>query len=294
MTEARASTRFVKLPMACKQIPALDIYPNFQQRLGNKSGLARLAMTALPFIPRHAYHPFISELNLAFRRITNRPKRVREFYKGRRDLLVNIGCGERGKPGWENVDFVSSPSVNCVYDCRRGLPFDTDAVKGIFTEHFFEHIDYTEEVPFFLSECNRVLQPGGVIRIIVPDAEKYVRAYCTEGWDDLAHVRPLNPDHSDVHFGSKFNTKMEVLNAMFRQYSEHKFAYDFPTLEFLLCRYGFSEVQNSAFGRSTLPELAIDSRDRASESLYVEARKPALRNHSTATLEEVVSPQVVC
>ena len=58
---------------------------------------------------------------------------------------------------------------------------------------------------------------------------------------------------------------------MFRQYSEHKFAYDFPTLDFLLCRYGFYEVQSLSFGRSTLPELAIDSPDRASESLYVEA-----------------------
>lgn len=264
--------------MMDKQIPALEIYPNFQQRLANKSGLARFAMTALPFVPRHAYHPFLSELNLAFRRFANRPKRVRESYKRRRDLLVNIGCGERGKPGWENVDFFDSPGVNCVYDCRRGLPFADNAVKGIFTEHFFEHIDYTEEVPFFLSECNRVLQPGGVIRIIVPDAEKYVRAYCAEGWKELTLVRPLNPDHSDVHFGSRFNTKMEVLNAVFRQYFEHKFAYDFPTLEFLLRRYGFSEVQNQSFGRSMLSELAIDSPDRASESLYVEALKPALHD----------------
>jgi predicted SAM-dependent methyltransferase len=262
--------------MTHKQILALDIYPNFQHRLLNKSGLARLAMTALPFIPRHAYHPFISEFNVALRRLANRPKRVRESYKNRRNLLVNIGCGERGKPGWENVDIYNSPNVNCVYDCRVGLPFADNAVKGIFTEHFFEHIDYTEEVPSFLSECNRVLQPGGVIRIIVPDAEKYVRAYCAEGWEDLSRVRPLNPDHSDVHFGSKFSTKMEVLNAMFRQYFEHKFAYDFPTLEFLLRRYGFSEIRKQSFGRSMLTELTIDSPDRASESLYVEGLKSDL------------------
>ena len=264
--------------MSSKPVPELDIYPNFQQRLAKKNGLARLAMTALPSIPRHAYHPFISELNIAVRRLAYRPKRVRESYKGRRDLLVNIGCGERGKPGWENVDLFDSPGVNCLYDCRRGLPFADDAVKGIFTEHFFEHLDYTEEVPFFLSECNRVLQPGGVIRIIVPDAEKYVRAYCAEGWEDLTRVRPLNPDHSDVHFGSKFNTKMEVLNAVFRQYFAHKFAYDFPTLEFLLRRYGFSGIQKQTFGRSTSPELAIDSPDRVSESLYAEALKCSSHN----------------
>lgn len=256
-----------------EKIPALEMYPNFQQRLGNKRGFARLAMTALPFIPRHAYHPFISELRVALRRLRNPAYLIRNSYKGRRDLLVNIGCGDRGKPGWENVDMFRSPGVNCIYDCRRSLPFADNTVKAIFTEHFFEHIDYTEEVPVFLSECHRVLQSSGTIRIVVPDAEKYVRAYCAEGWESLTAVRPLRADHSDVHFGSKFHTKMEVLNAMFRQYFEHKFAYDFPTLEFLFLRYGFCEVTKQCFGRSSRPELAIDSPDRASESLYVEAVK---------------------
>jgi len=258
-------------------IPALSIYPNFEQRLAHKGGIARLVMTALPFIPRHAYHPFLTELNVAWHRLKSRPKRVRDSYRARQALLVNIGCGERGKPGWENVDLFHSPGVNCLYDCRKGLPFADGTVRGIFTEHFFEHLDYTEEVPVFLWECRRVLQPGGVIRIIVPDAEKYMRAYCAEGWEDLTRVRPLNPDHSDIHYGSKFNTKMEVVNAMFRQYFEHKFAYDFRTLEFLLHRYGLSAVQKQAFSISSLPELAIDSPDRVSESLYVEAVRPTVR-----------------
>jgi len=111
------------------------------------------------------------------------------------------------------------------------------------------------------------------MRAVVPDAEKYMRAYCAEGWDDLIRVRPLNPDHSDVHFGSRFNTKMEVVNAMFRQYFDHKFAYDFPTLQFLFERYGFGKVCKQSFGQSMKPELCIDSADRSSESLYVEAVK---------------------
>jgi predicted SAM-dependent methyltransferase len=257
-----------------KRIPTLDIYPNFEQRLVGKSGFQKLLMTALPFIPRHAYHPFISELRVALRMLVIRPSRVRRRYKDRRDLRVNIGCGLSAKSGWVNVDFFEFPEVNCIYDCRKGLPFSDNAVRCIFTEHFFEHIDYTEEVPIFLSECCRVLKPGGVIRIVVPDAEKYVRAYCAEGWEELIKVRPLRPDHTDVHFGSWFNTKMEVLNAVFRQYFEHKYAYDFTTLEFLLGRYGFCDIQKQTFGKSGLLELCIDKPDRASESLYVEAIKP--------------------
>jgi|SRR5579864_2817377 len=258
-----------------ERIAALEIYPNFQQRLVGKTGFQRLLMTALPFIPRHAYHPFISELRIAFTRLISRPSRVRRFYQDRRNLSVNIGPGLFAKAGWVNIDIFKFSGVNCVYDCRKELPFADGAVRCIFTEHFFEHIDYLEEAPFFLSECYRVLQPGGVIRIIVPDVEKYIHAYCAEGWEQLIEVRPLRPDHTDVHFGSRFNTKMEVLNVVFRQYFEHKYAYDFPTLEFVLRRSGFGGIQKQAFGKSLLSELCIDNPDRISESLYVEAVKLA-------------------
>lgn len=260
--------------MGSKDLPSLEIYPNFEQRLTGKRGLQKLAMTAFSSIPRHVYHPFLSEVNAALRKTAHAPSRVRRQYKDRRGFLLNIGCGLLGRPGWVNLDFYGFPGVNCVYDCRKGLPFADNSAKFIFTEHFFEHIDYTEEVPIFLSECRRVLEPGGGIRIVVPDAELYLRAYCSEGWEEMSRVRPLREDHSDVHFGSKFNTKMEVVNAAFRQYFEHKYAYDFETLRFVLERYGFGEVQRMSVGRSGKPEFCIDNPDRASESLYVEAVRP--------------------
>jgi predicted SAM-dependent methyltransferase len=262
--------------MSAPPILPLEIYPNFAQRLAGKSGFQRLLMTALPFVPRHAYHPFLSEMRIAIdTRLKHRPARVRAAFSERRDLIVNIGCGFEGKPGWTNVDVVPAEGVNCIYDCRTGLPFADGSVRWIFTEHFFEHIDYTDEVPVFLTACYRALSPGGVIRIIVPDAEKYVRAYCAEGWGDLTAIRPLHADHSDSVFGSRFHTKMEVVNAVFRQYFEHKFAYDFATLEFVLRRYGFDAVQRQSCGQSVANGLAIDKPERASESLYVEASKRA-------------------
>ena len=270
---ARLVSRSKGAPMLREPVAPLEIYPNFQQRLVGKSGFQRFLMTALPFIPRHAYHPFIAEVRVALARLVSRPGRVRRRYKDRRNLSVNIGPGLSAKSGWENVDIFKFPGVNCIYDCRKGLPFPDGSVRCIFTEHFFEHIDYLEEAPLFLSDCYRVLQPGGVIRIIVPDVEKYMRAYCADGWEELIHVRPLRPGHIDVHFGSRFNTKMEVLNMVFRQYFEHKYAYDFPTLEFALRRSGFDDVQKKAFCKSLLPELCIDNPDRGSESLYVEAVK---------------------
>ena len=252
---------------------APEIYPNFEQRLVGKTWFEKFLMTALPFIPRHTYHPFLSEMRVALTRMFSRPARTRKLYRDRQNLKVNIGPGLSARPDWVNVDIFKFYGVNCIYDCRRGLPFAEGAVKYIFTEHFFEHIDYLEEAPPFLTDCYRVLEANGIIRIIVPDVEKYIYAYCAEGWEQLANVRPLRPDHTDVHFGSRFSTKMEVLNAVFRQYFEHKYAYDFDTLELALRRAGFSDIHKQAFGKSLSPELCIDNPDRVSESLYVEAVK---------------------
>jgi predicted SAM-dependent methyltransferase len=250
---------------------SLDIFPNCYERTSLKKGLKRLAFTAFPFIPRHAYLPFLHELRMLWRRAGTHRETKR--FRGAHGLRLNIGCGPCGKPDWVNTDIDTFPGVNCFWDCRKSLPFPDSSAKCIFTEHFVEHLDYCEEIPYFLSECHRVLEPGRVITIIVPDAQKYLQGYCLGGWDQLAKVRPLGPGLSDIHFGSKYNTKMELLNVVFRQYFEHKFAWDYETLEFALRRYGFPTVHRQSFGQSLLERLALDMPERASESLYVEAVK---------------------
>ncbi|HEX9990359.1 MAG TPA: methyltransferase domain-containing protein [Chloroflexia bacterium] len=246
----------------------LDIYPRYGKRVEQSSGIKRLLYR---IIPRHTILPFWQELYAARVRFASR--RVPGRYAGARELLVNLGAGDKGKPGWVNVDVLKLPNVNCVYDCRKKLPFPENSVKGIFCEHFFEHIDYTEEAPYFLSECHRVLMPGGVIRIIVPDLEKYLRAYCAGSWEEFGRIRPLVDGGRDRYFGNKYNTQMELVNVLFRQGHEHKFAYDFRTLAFLLDKYGFQNVKQQQFGESYMEELVIDTPDRATESLYVEGVK---------------------
>jgi hypothetical protein len=108
---------------------------------------------------------------------------------------------------------------------------------------------------------------------VVPDAEKYVRAYCDPGWEAMSRVRGLSEDQFDRFAECRYNTKMELLNEVFRQAYEHKFAYDFATLEFILLKYGFSRVVRQAYDCSLLEEFRIDQERRKSESLYVEAVK---------------------
>jgi predicted SAM-dependent methyltransferase len=227
----------------------------------------------IKILPNHLLERARFEFHMLFVRLWS--WNMSRAYHGRSELLVNIGAGRTGKNGWVNLDGFKNRGVNCRYDARKRLPFPDNSVRGIFSEHFFEHIEYTEEVPIFLTECYRVLKDGGVIRIIVPDAEKYLQAYARGGWQELTSLRPLGAELRYHYFHYKYNTRMELINVIFRQSQEHKFSYDFETIEFILNRYGFSEITKSEFGRSVDPEMCIDLEERATESLYVEAIKKA-------------------
>jgi len=251
-----------------KNIPNLDILPYGKQKVERARGFKKLLIGVLPY---HTLSPLKYELRMAFVRLQSFGQAC--AYKSRQDLLVNIGAGAHGQDGWINIDAYSSKNTHCIFDARKRLPFSDSTVKGIFCEHFFEHLDYTEEVPYFLFECHRVLRQGGVLRIIVPDAERYLTAYVRGGWEEFTRMRPLDENRQDFWFRHKYNTRMELINVIFRQGYDHKFAYDYETIAFLLGRYGFREVKKQTYGQSIMPELCIDQEERASESLYVEGSK---------------------
>jgi hypothetical protein len=61
-----------------------------------------------------------------------------------------------------------------------------------FTEHFLEHLDYYEEAPRFLDGMpSRLCEPGGLLRVIVPDGGKYLHAYGDPR--DLSSMRAFSP-----------------------------------------------------------------------------------------------------
>jgi SAM-dependent methyltransferase len=161
--------------------------------------------------------------------------------------------------------------VTCVRDCRTALPLASESARGIFTEHFLEHLDYYEEAPKFLKECRRILRPGGTLRVIVPDGAKYLEAYCS---GDLAAMQSISPfmkwdrtckavPLSIVRDVVPFRTKMEVVNFHFRQAGEHRFSYDFETLSELLEECGFESIVEMPFRKSDLPDLEIDNEVRS-------------------------------
>jgi predicted SAM-dependent methyltransferase len=181
-------------------------------------------------------------------------------YRQARGVKLQFGCGPKAKPGWLNVDLFGNPDVRL--DLRRPMPFADGFAAQVYSEHFLEHLDYPWTVRHFLAECSRLLEPGGRIRIGVPDAEHPLKNYAPgkaiEPW----------PGHPDW-----LRSNLDQLDFLFRMnnlehWDEHRHAWDFETLAIRLQEAGFREVTLSQYQ----PEL--DSEDRRWGTLYVEAVKP--------------------
>ncbi len=236
-----------------------------KQRLGRRLtrllGLSPELVFALRFEARCRWWRWRNALSPAYRRQL-------ALLRGQRGLSLNVGSGGRGRPGWLNTDAVGHPSDQTFpCDVRRGIPLSDGSVARIFAEHIVEHLDFRHELPPVLREFRRVLAAGARIRIIVPDGRRFAEAYV--GADPAAWAAlGLAPFPADMP------TPMAMLNHVFHQGGEHHFAYDYETLAWALRAAGFAAVEKSVFGSSADPLLAIDRREHAPYSLYVEAVKP--------------------
>ncbi|MGH6972684.1 MAG: class I SAM-dependent methyltransferase, partial [Caulobacteraceae bacterium] len=172
---------------------------------------------------------------------------------------LHFGCGPNLKPGWVNVD--GKPGADLLLDLARPLPMPSDVAAAAYSEHFLEHLDYPEPAGRFVRECFRVLRPGGLFSVGVPDTEWALRSYA--GGHDYLRACEEHRWHP-----AWCRTELEHINYHFRQDGEHRFAYDLDTLTRLLSEAGFVEIRQRDF------DPGLDHPYRAVGTLYLDARKP--------------------
>jgi SAM-dependent methyltransferase len=90
--------------------------------------------------------------------------------------LLNLGCGGRRHPAWTNVDLVPAGPDVIAADLRRPLPFAAGSFRAVYAAHVLEHLEPVE-ARRLAAEIHRLLEPGGIVRIVVPDLEGIARAY---------------------------------------------------------------------------------------------------------------------
>ncbi len=91
-------------------------------------------------------------------------------------LKLNVGCGRRFHPDWVNIDLRSTHKQVIECDVTQGLPFAADTFAAVYHSHILEHL-VPDEGKKLVEECFRVLEPGGILRIVIPDLERIARLY---------------------------------------------------------------------------------------------------------------------
>lgn len=141
---------------------------------------------------------------------------------------LNVGCGRRFHEDWINVDLEPADASVIACDITRGLPFDDNSLDAVYHSHVLEHLSPTAGQQL-IAECYRVLRPGGVLRIVVPDLEQIAKLYleahqnawredqsaqANYDWMKLELLDQLVRDQSGGQMG-RYMTSQEIANEDF-------------------------------------------------------------------------------
>ncbi len=210
-------------------------------------------------------------------------------------LRVNLGCGSTPTPGWLNFDnsftvrVAANPLLRPIAralllranrefvelaargDIRFGrasrIPLADGSVEVLYSSHMLEHLD-PDDGRKFLAEARRVLRPGGVLRIVVPDLRKLAEAYIERGDADAFVAQTYMA--VDRPRGLKASLRRLLFG-----FRDHRWMYDGPSLAKLLRENGFQNVVVLRAGETGIEGSGpLDLREREDESVYAEGHAP--------------------
>jgi SAM-dependent methyltransferase len=217
---------------------------------------------------------------------------------------LNLGCGADNPAGWINVDgswqalLAGRPWGRLVArmagrsvghwprgivhrDLRRGLGWGPGSVAVVYSSHLLEHL-YRDQALRLVSQIHAALHPGGVCRVVVPDAAAIVGWYldnrdgCPEerrrASDLLMELLGMRPATAPAGRG---------LLAWYRRATDldqHKWMYDAEGLCHLFTEAGFVDPAVRTFLDSVLPAERLAAVEKASRiedgaGVCVEARR---------------------
>jgi ubiquinone/menaquinone biosynthesis C-methylase UbiE len=100
-------------------------------------------------------------------------------------IKVHLGCWHRHIPGFVHVDLCDMPHIDHKAGIDR-LPFFADnSADLIYCSHALEYFD-RDDARRVLAEWWRVLGPGGVLRLAVPDLQALIEIYHKTVYDEAS------------------------------------------------------------------------------------------------------------
>ncbi len=229
-------------------------------------------------------------------------------------IRLNLGCGLQAPPGWINVDgswnarlakyprlrrmlssfrllppdkleIPWSPSI-LIRDVRKPLPFSDGSVTAVYASHVLEHL-YREEGQRLIAESFRVLAPGGILRIVVPDLRAIVEEYLGSGplknpRTESETLRPADQMNERLLMRWPTPASSHLLYRIYdawQDFHSHKWMYDADSLISLFKRTGFEQAQQRECHDSRIAgiqQVEDPSRLLKGAGVCVEGVKPLL------------------
>jgi predicted SAM-dependent methyltransferase len=139
-------------------------------------------------------------------------------------VLLHIGCGDVHSPEFINIDARKMPHVHIVTEDIFNLgQFPNSSVDFIYMSHLLEHVRRKDQRKV-LDEMFRVLKPGGVLRLGVPDFDLLLEMYIATGRNTRA-IEPILMGGQDY------------------EYNYHYVIFNQASITELLKEVGFREVR---------------------------------------------------
>ena len=194
---------------------------------------------------------------------------------------LNVGASPIWiKSGWHTLDHKLKESTEtAIAGNATVIDLPDESCEIVFCSHVFEHIPHTQ-LPIVLSEINRVLCVGGVLRLLTPDLAVIARAYVENDKDFFELAKKEDETvRTDLGVGGMFmnfivspgqDTALlnRDLNKFVAGYA-HLYSYDYDMLAIMLERLGYAPRQVK-FGESDTNELT--------EPLHVVGLDPIWQN----------------
>ena len=105
-------------------------------------------------------------------------------------VLIHLGCGDQDDAHYINVDALPFRHVHHVHGVTKLPMFHSNFADLLYASHLLEHVSHKHALAT-LHEWVRILKPGGILRIAVPDFDALIHVYQAQGNDIRKIQKPL-------------------------------------------------------------------------------------------------------
>lgn len=185
---------------------------------------------------------------------------IKRVLAGDKPIKLEIGSGKRsGREDWIFLDLYDK-TADLRLDASGPLLFPDNSIGKIYVSHLLEHLA-PHQIRNMIKECYRIIEPGGIISVSVPNARIYLDAY------SASKKLPLDIYCKYGRTGLTYKTRIDYVNYIAYMGGHHHHMFDEESLTIFLSEAGFRDVRIRGF------DEGLDNEERKHVSIYAEGKK---------------------